>query len=97
VKNARSADYAIGTNQLDKSVSVFVMAISLLICLDVAEVSDVANFAQGATMGRVEWVIMRASSSTTFEQVAVLVNMEAVFVAGSQTCEICFNRSLRHQ
>jgi hypothetical protein len=72
------------------------MTISSLVRFYVTKISDVANFLEGATVGHFEWVVMWAGSSASFKKVAVLVNVEAVFVARCQASEISFYRSLRH-
>jgi hypothetical protein len=94
VENARSTNHTVGTKQLDKSVGVFVVPIASLIRLNVTQISDVPIFLERATMRHFEWVVMWAGSNTAFKQVAVLVNMKTVFVAGCQSSEISFYRGL---
>mmetsp|Transcript_34592 Transcript_34592/g.45482 ORF Transcript_34592/g.45482 Transcript_34592/m.45482 type:complete len:112 (-) Transcript_34592:140-475(-) len=74
-------------------VEELVSAIAVRIGLHVAQVAHVANLVSRTRMRLFVRVEVRACSQAPIAQVAELVDMEAVFIAGSQTREGALNES----
>ena len=72
-------------------INEVILSISLIIGLDVSEVTDVSCQILGASMSMSERIIVRASSNTSLEQISILMNVESVLLTGSQTSEIAID------
>jgi len=87
VEDAGATDNAVRSKKLDLVVNVLVEAIALSICLNVAQVTNVAHFGHGSTVSLVEGVVVGSSSLAALNEVAVLVHVEPVLLARGQASE----------
>ena len=94
VEDAGATDNAVRSKKLDLVVNVLVEAITLSICLNVTQVTDVAHFGHGSTVSLVEGIEVTGSSLAALNEVAVLVHVESVLLARGQASESTDDRRI---
>ena len=87
MENAAAANHAEGTEKSYLLVHTIVLAVSIIVGLDVAQVSDMANFVVRAGMSVLVRIEVGARREASIRQVAVLVDVEAVQLARVQSLE----------